>query len=240
MINDALDRFVLPLHTRCRARGIVPHAAVWGLAFMALPVAATLASITVGTPPWVAPLAIFGALLGYLTGYMPLKQRLFPGARRKLLVDLVAFVAPAFFSLGWLLGVAPSQLGLVFAVVIFCGVALLRLGCFFGGCCHGRPSRIGVKYPGRATRVIPLPLLEAGMGAMLLLCIAAGVALGLPERILIATAGLAYVGYRFGAEFFRARRGPFAVRRFLALSITQWLCLVLMGAATAFLLGGAS
>lgn len=52
----------------------------------------------------------------------------------------------------------------VLAFVTPAGIVVLRIGCFFGGCCHGQPSRFGVRYPESPTRVLPLPLFEAVVG----------------------------------------------------------------------------
>lgn len=48
--------------------------------------------------------------------------------------------------------------------VIALGHAIGRLGCFFNGCCYGRPTQAwyGVWFPGHDTAVIPTQLLEAG------------------------------------------------------------------------------
>jgi len=236
-VNRTLDDSVRALHVGCREREIVPHAAVWGLTLAVLPIVGVLLSLAVGTPAWVAPTAILGALATYLAVYMPIKRRMIPGARRKLLIDLALFVGPVFFGLASSMGVNPSEINLVFLVMILCGVLMLRLGCFVGGCCHGRPGRIGVHYPGTGHRVIPLPLLEAAFALLLLVGVIVSASVQAPSRTVVVAAGLAYVGYRFVAEFFRARAGDFAVRRCAGLSLTQWLCLLIASAAAVVVSG---
>lgn len=45
------------------------------------------------------------------------------------------------------------------------GYAIARVGCFLGGCCHGRPSSVpwAVQFPGLSTPVHPTQLYEAGL-----------------------------------------------------------------------------
>ncbi len=45
------------------------------------------------------------------------------------------------------------------------GYAIARVGCFLGGCCHGRPSAVpwAVQFPGLSAPVHPTQLYEAGL-----------------------------------------------------------------------------
>ncbi|MEX1365947.1 MAG: prolipoprotein diacylglyceryl transferase family protein [Nannocystaceae bacterium] len=186
---------------------------------MALPVVAAIAS-----RGWIAPVALLLTLVAYLRAYMPLKRRLIPGSRRKLLIDLTLFVAPVYLGLCWLGGLGPRAAADVLVFVVASGIVVLRGGCFLGGCCRGEPCRVGARYPGVDGRFFPLPLFEMVVGVVLL-----GAAVGMSVyatragTLLAPLAGI-YAGYRFSSEFLRARTGPFAVRRACGLTITQWLC----------------
>lgn len=217
-----LDRVVAGMWTRSEARGIAPHAVSWGVAIVALPGVAALSS-----GGWVAPVAWLVTIVAYLQGYLRLKRYVFPGARRTLLVDLTVFVAPAFIGLCAVLGLGPRAALDVLAFVVPAGIVVLRTGCFFGGCCHGQPSRFGVRYPGSPTRVLPLPLFEAVVGIGLL-ATAATRSADAPPGALALPLLASYAGYRVFAEFRRARDGRFAVRRFGGLSLTQWLSLAIV------------
>jgi len=220
--NRGLDRALLPISAWARATGIQPHAASWGLAIVALPLVAAVAS-----RGWVAPLALVVALLAYLRVYMPLKRRLIQGSRRKLLLDLTLFVAPAYMGLcGWGglgLGAATDAL----AFVVASGIVVLRSGCFLAGCCRGARCRVGAQYPGVEGRFVPLPLFELAVGLVLLGTAVGMCAGGAPTGTLLAPLAGVYAGYRFFSEFGRARSGRYAVRRIGGLSMTQWLCAIL-------------
>ncbi|MBL4685799.1 MAG: hypothetical protein JKY37_14485, partial [Nannocystaceae bacterium] len=81
------------------------------------------------------------AIVAYLRLYMPLKRRMIPGSRRKLLIDLTVFVAPVYAGLCWLGGLGPAAATDVLAFVVAAGIIVLRSGSFLAGCCHGVPSR---------------------------------------------------------------------------------------------------
>ncbi|MCR9163138.1 MAG: prolipoprotein diacylglyceryl transferase family protein [Nannocystaceae bacterium] len=219
LLDDAIGRT-----TRwCDARSIHAFGICWGLTLACAPALAGL-----GAGSWRGGVALAVTLVLYLRVFMRVKRWLIPGARRKLLIDFGLFVGPVFLGLCVCLGLdaASALRGLCLAIPF--GIATLRMGCFFSGCCHGGSCRWGPRYPAQAHRVAPLPLLEAGIGAALLL--AAGLGLLCGATSLALSVGLLgiYAGYRFCSEFFRARSGRFAVRRFAGLSITQWMCAALV------------
>jgi hypothetical protein len=110
-----------------------------------------------------------------------------------------------------------------------------RVGCFLAGCCHGRPSRCGVRYgpdhvaigfpaPFLGVRLLPVQLVEA-------LWAAAAVAVGTWSVLHGAPAGTAWCSYvvlydlgRFTLEFFR---GDAERPYHLGFSSAQWFALVL-------------
>lgn len=189
----------------------------WGLAIVGAPLAAAL-----GAGSWRGAAALFGALLLYIRVFLPAKRRVLPGARRKLLIDFCLFVGPVYGALAWAVGLTTSQALAALCLAVPAGIVALRSGCFLAGCCHGRPSRWGPRY--RETRVLPLPLIEATVAVGLLVAAAVALTGEVESGTLGLVMALSYVGYRFFAEFFRARSGAFRVRRFGGLSLAQWLC----------------
>jgi hypothetical protein len=112
-----------------------------------------------------------------------------------------------------------------------------RVGCFMVGCCHGRPSRLGVRYRGDFARygfphylvdvrLFPIQLVES---AAALVIVAFGVVLILrhaPAGAAFALYVMAYGMARFLIEFLRGDAGrPY----FLGFSRPQWFSLVLIG-----------
>lgn len=193
----------------------------WGLAIVAAPVAAAI-----GAASWRGAVALLGALVLYVRVFLPAKRRLLPGARRKLLIDFSLFVGPVFAGLSWALQLSFDRSLGALCLAVPTGIAVLRFGCFLSGCCHGRPGRWGPRYCD--TRVLPLPLLESALAAVLFASAALGLCTGVDPVALASVLATGYVGYRFFAEFFRARSGEFGVRRFGGLSLTQWLCAMLI------------
>ena len=188
----------------------------------------TTAFAAIGAGSWRGALAFGVTLLLYAQDFLPAKQRVLPGARRKLLIDFGLFVGPVFAGLGLASGLNGEALLGALSLAMPAGILVLRTGCFLGGCCHGTASRWGPRYRVDAPRVVPLPLLEAGLSLFLLL-VAAGSMLGGVAQPTLALCLLGvYASYRFAAEFFRARSGVYQVRRFGALSLTQWMCAALM------------
>lgn len=98
------------------------------------------------------------------------------------------------------------------------GVAVGRLGCFLGGCCHGHPTDVpwAVHFPHGTANALgpvhPTQLYESAVGFLLL----AYVVWRFPRRKvkgeLLATAAVVYALQRFITEFFRgdAERGVYS------------------------------
>jgi phosphatidylglycerol---prolipoprotein diacylglyceryl transferase len=111
--------------------------------------------------------------------------------------------------------------GDLFAVAVCAGEAIGRWGCFFGGCCHGRPSE--VPWAVLQHDVLRHPTqVYLSLASLLVL----GVLLyrefraPLPENGLFYLQGLLYAALRFAVEFFREAT-PHG-----GLTTAQWACLV--------------
>jgi phosphatidylglycerol:prolipoprotein diacylglycerol transferase len=121
-----------------------------------------------------------------------------------------------------------------------------RLGCLFGGCCHGIPAAFGVAYPRGSLAwkaqvragllppgapdslaTLPLPIFEAAVlfGLALLTSRLARTAIG--SGRIVAVAGLLYSAWRFVAEFGRGDHGPWAG----PLTFSQGVSLVVFAAS---------
>lgn len=101
-----------------------------------------------------------------------------------------------------------------------------RIGCAVAGCCHGRPSRIGVRCrEGRVAahwaraRVIPVQLIESA--ALVAIAVFTARALETPGTAL-AMYATSYAGVRFTTELLRGD----VRRHVLGLSEAQWICAV--------------
>ena len=106
-----------------------------------------------------------------------------------------------------------------------------RIGCTLVGCCHGKPSRVGLVYGEAAVadgfsqalagvRLFPVPLIEAaGLVAIAITGLCA-LPFAPPGRVL-AWYLAAYAVMRFGLEGLRGDRRP----HWLGLSQSRWMCL---------------
>jgi prolipoprotein diacylglyceryltransferase len=118
------------------------------------------------------------------------------------------------------------------------GLAFIRLGCFLGGCCYGRPARWGVLYrseqltvvrgwrtfscgPVPSGRVVPIQLFEAAFSASAFAVLVAW-RTHVPSaqgRVLLAFM-VAYGIWRFVSDFWR---GTSVRPRWAGLSEAQWV-----------------
>jgi hypothetical protein len=138
-----------------------------------------------------------------------------------------ALVAPYLWALG-----EPLLPHLdVFAVSLCPFLALGRVGCLLAGCCHGRPSRVGITYGEDAARdgfprhlvgvrLLPLPAFEAAGLLFLGATGFAGLFSAAPGTVLVWFL-VGYAVLRFGLEGLRGDGGP----GLLGLSAARWMCL---------------
>ncbi|HYC62444.1 MAG TPA: prolipoprotein diacylglyceryl transferase family protein [Thermoanaerobaculia bacterium] len=110
---------------------------------------------------------------------------------------------------------------------LFCG----RIGCLLVGCCHGRPSRFGVRYGDEhvacgftwyyaGVRIFPLQLVEAVWVLGVVIVASMDVWRGAPPGAALAAYVIAYDFARFVLEYFR---GDPARPYTFGLSQAQWI-----------------
>lgn len=181
--GHGLPRRVIETRTRFAPLAYGPRVRVWvwpvlvGLgALVALVLQAMLAYRAGLSPPALLGLSAVGCLLGFLGGkawYLalhrkPLREFLNAGACIQGFL-LVALGVLAGGSL--LLGLPVGTVLDLTTPGIFFGVAIGRPGCFFTGCCAGRPTRHpwGLVSSDRriAVRRLPVQLYEAAAGLLL-------------------------------------------------------------------------
>lgn len=193
-------------------------------------------------------------VLGYPL-FLRVKGRLLGTSARSAIQDTVLFVIPVVVLVAVLLGqpfrVATDYLGLTLPVML----ALYRVGCLAGGCCYGRPSRYGIRYPaelvyparGRlrafecgpvpGTPVLPLQLLD-GAANIAIWCFLVGVAaLGPPGLSLLPLYLALYSASRLVVDRYRGHRhrpvhGPF--------SEAQWMAMAVIAGSAIWLVSGLS
>ena len=110
---------------------------------LAIILAITL-SFYLGMSPLIITLCAVAALLSCLILAMAIK--IITGEEQYVFYQHAIAVVTAITTLLWLLG-QPIIPYLALTVLGLCVVSTVgRLGCFMVGCCHGRPSRWGVRY----------------------------------------------------------------------------------------------
>ncbi len=199
-------------------------------------------------------LAVLAALLIYKL-VLEIKAIFRKTAARSFLQDCLMIIIPCFLAVSLILG-QPLSLALAFlGTLLPLYGCFARIGCFLGGCCFGKPSRLGVLYPGSifestdhgcrrfspspnpSVRVFPIQLVEsaaqAGLFATLVL-------------VLWQTPGAAwalfwvylslYAFARFVLDFFRTtsarpRYGRFSEAQLACMGVQALSLAVLVSAA---------
>jgi phosphatidylglycerol---prolipoprotein diacylglyceryl transferase len=113
-------------------------------------------------------------------------------------------------------------LGDLFAFALCAGEAVGRFGCYFAGCCYGKPwnGAWAIHQHGALRHPTQLYLSIAAaltFGVLLLL----ERRRRLPENALFYIQGILFGTFRLGIEFFRDGTTPI----FLSLNLAQWTCL---------------
>jgi phosphatidylglycerol---prolipoprotein diacylglyceryl transferase len=90
--------------------------------------------------------AVLAALLIYKV-VLEIKAIFCKAVARSFLQDCLTIIIPCFVTVSLVLR-QPLSLALAFLGTLMpLYGCLARIGCFLGGCCFGRPSRLGVRYP---------------------------------------------------------------------------------------------
>jgi len=132
---------------------------------------------------WVWKMTFYGGLLGGVIGFLLTYFIMLKTGYTKMNIKEIVVIAPASICFAHGFG---------------------RIGCFFAGCCYGKPtdSWIGVLFPGMTQKVIPTQLIEA-----IFLFILGGVILFLAiKKDFLYNFDIYLIGYgifRFVIEFFR-------------------------------------
>ena len=134
-------------------------------------------------------------------------------------------------SVGSYLDVAAMSLG----AFLICG----RVGCLMAGCCHGRPSRWGVRYGAGhvsdgfprlllGVRLVPVQLMESCAVSLIVLAGCVAIWRGCPAGTGLRWYIGAYAVLRFWLEYWRGDSGR---GRYAHLNEAQWTSAVLLGLA---------
>ena len=133
----------------------------------------------------------------------------------------------------WAIGVPIAPVVDVFSVGVATFVAFGRFGCATVGCCHGYPSRFGIRYgpdhhlPARLTgaRLFPVQLLEAG--ALLLISVIGFLCTAGPPGTATVWFLASYAVARYGLQRLRFDRPTLAGRA----QVARGMCVLQLGAA---------
>ena len=143
----------------------------------------------------------------------------------------IAYGLIAVFA--WAIGVPIAPVVDVFSVGVATFVAFGRFGCATVGCCHGYPSRFGIRYgpdhhlPARLTgaRLFPVQLLEAG--ALLLISVIGFLCTAGPPGTATVWFLASYAVARYGLQRLRFDRPTLAGRA----QVARAMCVLQLGAA---------
>lgn len=131
--------------------------------------------------PWIAAMQfslVFVGMIAYYRAALAAKARWFAMPSRSFLQDSIFILFPVYALVVWTLHYPLALAFDVVGVLLPLYLAVIRIGCFLGGCCYGAPSRFGVMYPREifvpvdgcrrfrpgampAERVLPVQLLES-------------------------------------------------------------------------------
>jgi phosphatidylglycerol:prolipoprotein diacylglycerol transferase len=165
----------------------------------------------------VLTLAMVG-LIGGLVG-ANLVQWLATGEAGKTVLGAIAGGYLAVVVAKRLIGLR-RPLGDLFAVAICAGEAVGRWGCFFGGCCYGKPTHLPWAVWQHGAYRHPTQVYLSLASALILVLLLRYERASPPENALFYLQGALYCAARFGIEFWRvAPPGP------AGLTLARWACL---------------
>lgn len=169
-------------------------------------------------------------------GWAYLRRRL-SGTEALVLLEHVWVAEGCVYGALRAVGEAPLVYLDAMAVGLCVFLAAGRIGCTLVGCCHGRPSSLGIRYGPElvragfsweleGVRLFPVPALEAvalvAIGVTATLAIAVG-----PPGVAFIWFLVSYAIVRFGLEGLRGDERPHLLR----LSVNRWMCIVEAGLA---------
>lgn len=164
---------------------------------------------------WVALTGLLGGLLGAVVG-----QYLTTGQAGKSVLGAIVGGWLAVYVCKRVIRITRPT-GDLFAVAICAGEAIGRWGCFFGGCCYGKPSDVAWHvYQHNAFRH-PTQVYLSLASLLVLAVLLVWEAHKPPENLLFHVQGALYCFARFVIEFYRDTTGVHA-----GLSTAQWVCVL--------------
>ena len=241
-VNRRLDQAVARAgNIRVFGRAVHPYVLLLNLAVL-------VALVVCGSSPGLmsrlsmGPLVVsfLGTYLLYEGLYLRAKAALTGVNSRSLLLDLAVFFLPVYLILASLLGISIGAAVDALALMLPAMVAVVRVGCFLGGCCYGRPCALGVQYvslatgsgcqkfrPGQvpASRVFPVQLLESAGNVLVLAVLLQLAAEHAGTGRVFAGYAIGYGLIRFTVDFWRAssvlrRVGTLSMGQVMAASLT--------------------
>ncbi len=200
-------------------------------------------------------LAFIGAFLSMQAMYTivrSLKYRIWGIAERSYIQDSIFILLPTYALTSVVLGNAIAPAMDLAALDLALGVTFIRVGCFLGGCCYGRPAVWGIKYQEaqlvqvRGCRtytpsslplepVIPMQLFESAFNLVLFIALLVW-GLIAPEQScgkILPTYFLVYGCWRFISDFWREVS---ARPRRAGLSEAQWVSAIVALVSSSILL----
>ncbi len=209
---------------------------------------------------------IFFGVLGYLLGVsvgIVLSIKLHLSVQIILMMSLISMIV--FFLLAYIVKVVSREENIVYyhheiAITICCTLVLIflkqpilpyldvmilgigtflifgRLGCFSVGCCHGKPSKYGVKYDENHVRegftwyyknikLFPVQLVEASFAAFIVITGIALLIIKVKPGTVFLYYSISYSLFRFFIEFFR---GDSERPIWVGVSEAQWTSVILV------------
>jgi phosphatidylglycerol---prolipoprotein diacylglyceryl transferase len=167
--------------------------------------------------PGVLTLTVIG-LIGGLVG-ANLVQWLVTGTPGKTVLGaIVGGYCAVFLAKRWIGLRRPT--GDMFALGLCAGEAVGRWGCYYGGCCYGKPTHLPWAVWQHGAYRHPTQIYLSLATALILIVLLRYERTSPPENGLFYLQGALYCAARFGIEFWRE-----APPSLLALTAAQWACL---------------
>lgn len=227
--NSLLDHLAQPTIDRwSEARSSYQVLAVLGL-FAGYLLAACL-TVVAGLELWPLAFMILLACLTFLGQGMLYWELL--GYERLAMLEQVPVILIVVSTFAALIGRSVLQYLDVFVLGLAATLAIGRIGCYMAGCCHGKPSQLGVCYDREhaerglpeyyfGIRLFPIQLLEAAV-ILTVLVVGIGLHLGhMQPGAVVTWVVTSYGAARFFIEF---GRGDSHRPYILGLSLNQWIC----------------